>query len=170
MCKWLARTVLAEGRSARAWRLDTEAVNFAGLLDAYSEILKVPIERQWPGREGPAGFHVGFVDLPGLDCQDTAALERLRARLDRMPDAHVHLVLNAAYDVAVLLAQARSFSAVPVDDLIFTHLDEEKRPAKLWNVLLGTNFTVRFLSWGQNIPGELVCARAELLLPGLNRA
>ncbi len=91
------------------------------------------------------------------------------ARLEALPGAHTHLVLNAAYDTTVLLAQARSFSALPVDDLIFTHLDEEKRPARLWNVLLGTNFTVRFLSRGQNIPGELVCARPALLLPCLDR-
>ena len=170
LCKWLAKSVLVEGRAVRVWRLDGEAVNFAGLLDAYGEILKVAIQREWPARVILTGFDLGFVDLPGVDAQDLPAAERLRARLSAIPGAHVHLVLNAAYDVHVLLAQARAFASVPVDDLIFTHLDEEKRPAKLWNLVLGTNFTVRFLSRGQNIPGEFVCARAQSLIPGLNRA
>jgi flagellar biosynthesis protein FlhF len=169
LCKWLAKSVLAEGRSARVWRLDGEAVNFPGLVDAYGEILKVSVQREWTANGVRAGFDLGFVDLPGVDAHGAGAVERLRDRLGTIAGAQVHLVLNAAYDVSVLLAQARAFAALPVDDIIFTHLDEEKRPAKLWNVVLGTNFTVRFLSGGQNIPGEFVCARAELLIPGLNR-
>lgn len=168
-CKWLAKTALAERRSARIWRLDAEAVHFAGLLDAYGEILKVPVEREWPDHQPLAGFDIGFVDLPGADWQSPAALEHLRARLSAMPASEVHLVLNAAYDVPILLAQARGFAALPVDDLILTHLDEEKRLAKLWNLVLGTNFTIRFLSRGQNIPGNFVCARPELLIPSQNR-
>ena len=165
LCKWLAKAVLAEGRSARAWRLDGRAANFAGLLDVYGEILGVPVEREWQSNQPLAGFDVGFIDLPGLETQDARAVGLLRARLGTIASAQVHLVLNAAYDVSVLLAQARAFSALPVTDVIFTHLDEEKRPAKLWNVVLGTNFTVRFLSGGQNIPGDFFSASAELLLP-----
>jgi flagellar biosynthesis protein FlhF len=170
LCKWLAKSVLAEGRSARAWRLDGRAANFAGLLDVYGEILGVPVDREWRANQTTAGFEVGFVDLPGLEAQDASAVEQFRGRLGTMAPAQIHLVLNAAYDVSVLLAQARAFSALPVSDVIFTHLDEEKRPAKLWNVLLGTNFTVRFLSGGQNIPGDFLSASAELLIPRQFRA
>jgi len=166
LCKWLAKSVLAEGRSARAWRLDGRAANFAGLLDVYGEILGVPVQRAWQASPAPAGFDLGFVDLPGLEAQDAHAVEQVRARLGTMAAAQVHLVLNAAYDISVLLAQARAFSALPVNDVIFTHLDEEKRPAKLWNIVLGTNFTVRFLSGGQNIPGDFFSASADLLIPG----
>ena len=165
LCKWLAKSVLAEGRSARAWRLDGRAANFAGLLDVYGEILGVPVEREWQANQRLAGFDLGFLDLPGLDAQDAHAVEQLRARLSTMASAQVHLVLNAAYDVSVLLTQARAFSALPVNDVIFTHFDEEKRPAKLWNVVVGTNFTVRFLSGGQNIPGDFFSASADLLIP-----
>jgi flagellar biosynthesis protein FlhF len=165
LCKWLAKSFLAEGRLARVWRLDNQAANFPGLLDAYSEILKVPVEREWPEEQVWAGFDVGFVDFPGINAQDAPAVEQLRVRLETIAHAQVHLVLNAAYDVPVLLSQARSFSALPVNDVIFTHLDEEKRPAKLWNIVLRTNFTVRFLSGGQNVPGDFISACAELLIP-----
>jgi flagellar biosynthesis GTPase FlhF len=76
----------------------------------------------------------------------------------------VHLVLNAAYEAPVLLAQARGFDDWPVSDLILTHLDEEKRLGKLWNFVLGTKFTVRFLSGGQNVPGDFSVATPELLI------
>ena len=177
LCKWLAKAVLAEGRSARAWRLDSRAANFAGLLDVYGEILGVPVQREWQDLPPGTDFDLGFVDLPGVDPQDSGLMGQLRARLGALPppgaasDAggagpvtQVHLVLNAAYDVMVTLAQARAFSALPVNDLIFTHLDEEKRRGKLWNFVLGTNFTVRFLSGGQNIPGEFLAASPAALL------
>lgn len=163
LCKWLAKSVLAQGRVARVWRLDGPIANLPGLLDVHAEILGVPVERDW--EPDSTAFDIGFVDLPGLDPCDPRAVESMFASIERIANAQAHLVLNAAYDVSVLLAQARAFSRLPVHDLIFTHFDEEPRPTKLWNVVLGTNFTVRFLSRGQNIPGDFFAASAEFLIP-----
>ena len=164
LCKWMAKSVLAGTRNkVRAWRLDSRSANFAGLLDVYGEILSVPIEREWTADRETHDFDIGFVDLPGVDPANATAIRELRARIEAIPGAEVHLVLNAAYDVPVILAQARAFSALPVSDVIFTHLDEEKRRGKLWNFVLGTNFTVRFLAGGQNIPGNFLAAEPGLL-------
>ena len=165
LCKWLTKSVLAEGGKARAWRLDGRAANFPGLLDVYGEILDVPVGREWNGKETLAGFDAGFVDLPGVNPQDLTAIQELSSRLETIPNAQVHLVLNAAYDITVMLAQARVFATLPISDVIFTHTDEEKRRVKLWNFVLGTNFTLRFLSGGQNIPGDFLVAAPELLIP-----
>ena len=163
LCKWLTKAVLAQGRAARVWRLDGHAANFPGLLDVHAEVLGVAVEREWEPAQ--AAFDVGFVDLPGLDPRDAHALEPLRERLKKIGNAQVHLVLNAAYDVPVLLAHARAFAVLPVSDIIFTHFDEELRPIKLWNIVLRTNFTVRFLSRGQNIPGDFFAATPDFLIP-----
>ena len=165
LSKWLAKSVLADGVTARAWRLDGRTANFASLLDVYGEILGVPVAREWNVQQRLEGFDAGFVDLPGVNARDLAAIRQLCFRVETIPGARVHLVLNAAYDVSVMLAQARAFAALPVNDVIFTHVDEEKRLMKLWNVVLGTNFTVRFLSGGQNIPGEFQVAVPDLLIP-----
>ena len=165
LCKWLAKSVLADGATIRAWRLDGQAAHFPGLLDVYGEILGVPIRREWTADQRLEGFDAGFVDLPGVNAHDLAAIQQLSARLKAIPGAQVHLVLNAAYDMAVTLAQVRAFAALPVSDVIFTHIDEEKRLVKLWNFVLGTNFSLRFLSGGQNIPGEFLVATPELLMP-----
>jgi len=165
LSKWLAKSVLADGVTARAWRLDGRTANFPSLLDVYGEILGVPVGREWNVQQRLEGFDAGFVDLPGVNARDLAAIRQLCFRVETIPGARVHLVLNAAYDVSVMLAQARAFAALPVNDVIFTHVDEEKRLMKLWNVVLGTNFTVRFLSGGQNIPGEFQVAVPDLLIP-----
>jgi flagellar biosynthesis protein FlhF len=165
LCKWLTKSILTNGGTARAWRLDGRAANIAGLLDMYGEILDVPVEREWSASQSLTGFDAGFVDLPGVNANDVTAVRELSSRLETIPNAQVHLVLNAAYDITVTLAQARAFAALPVSDVIFTHTDEEKRRVKLWNFVLGTNFILRFLSGGQNIPGDFLVAAPALLMP-----
>jgi len=163
VCKWIAKIVLAKGLKVKAWRLDSRAANFGGLLDYYGEILEVPVHRDWSGPQSLVGLNAGFIDLPGVSDQDDAALDQLRAQLHAIPGVQVHLVLNGAYDLSVLLRQVRAFDPLPVNDLILTHLDEDRRWGKIWNLVLGTKFTVRFLSGGQNIPGDFALATPELL-------
>jgi len=163
LCKWLTHVVLVEGRPARVWRLDAATANTAEPLEVYCEALGVPVERCWrmtaePGRE------VVFVDLPGVDWRDADALRGLATQLRGYLAPQVHLVMNGAYDTGLLLAQVRAFGLLPVEDLIITHLDEETRWAKLWNLALGTPFPLRYLSAGQNIPGAFFPATPDQLL------
>lgn len=161
LCKWLAQVSLVEGRRAAVWRLDGHVANTAESLSVFAEILGVSVDRCAPANDELPEAEVLFVDLPGVNPNDPAALAQLQKRIASIPNAQVHLVLNAAYETSLLLAQARAFAALPIQDVIVTHLDEETRWGKLWNLILGTNCTLRFLIAGQNIPGEFLPATAE---------
>lgn len=163
ICKWLTQATLLAGHSARVWRLDGGTANTAESLSVYGEILGVPVARSLTFEEGPPP-EIGFIDLPGVDWLDAAAVRDLARRLTELPLAQVHLVLNAAYESSVLIAQAQAFRQLPVQDIVLTHLDEETRWGKLWNLVLGTNFRVGWLSAGQNIPGTFVAASAREIL------
>jgi flagellar biosynthesis protein FlhF len=163
ICKWLAQARLVEGHSAHVWRLDAATANTAEALSVYCEILGVPAERTWSGVEG-LGADLNFIDLPGVDWRNSGALHEVKQMLEAFGPCRVHLVLNAAYEVPLLLAQARAFAVLPIDDLILTHLDEEPRWGKIWNIVLGTNYPVRFLSAAQNVPGEFLAATPERIL------
>lgn len=164
LCKWLAQAVLLEGRQARVFRLDGLTANTAESLSVFAEVLGVPVERFQPDIAPGHRSELIFVDLPAVDWRNEELLKELRTHVARWPGANVHLVLNAAYESTVMLAQARAFSSFPVTDLLITHLDEELRWGKLWNLWLGTNFTFSRLSAGQNIPGEFHGAEAEQIL------
>jgi flagellar biosynthesis protein FlhF len=163
LCKWLAQARLIEGRSAHVWRLDAATANTAESLSVYCEILGVPNDRTWTGAAPPEA-ELNFIDLPGVDWRNASAIREIKRLLDGFGHCRVHLVLNAAYEVSLLLAQARAFSGLPVEDLILTHLDEEPRWGKVWNIVLGTNYPVRFLSAAQNVPGEFLAATPERIL------
>jgi flagellar biosynthesis protein FlhF len=162
LCKWLTLSVLLEGKSAHVWRLDGTTANTSESLSIHGDVLGVPVERSWTNE--PISEAIGFVDLPGVSSVDTEAINLLAARLARFPSAQVHLVLNAAYDTAASLAQARALKALPITDVIVTHLDEEPRWCRLWNLLLGVGLPIRYLSAGQNIPGEFMEARVDRVL------
>ena len=163
LCKWLTQSLLAEDRAARVWRLDGPTANTAEFLSLHCEMLNVPVERD-PSETREEGL-LTFVDLPGVDTHDSAALTALRRQLRQLPAARVHLVLNAAYETNLLFEQWAAFRSCAPADLIFTHLDEERRRVKLWNFVLGTDCTIAFLSAGQKIPGEFQPAASELLFP-----
>ncbi len=163
LCKWLTQSALVDGRMARVWRLDGATANMAESLSVYCEILGVPVERCWrPGSE-MLREDVGFIDLPGVDWRKPEAIRELACRIEQLGSPHVHLVLNGAYDISILLAQQRAFANLPIGDLIITHLDEESRWGKVWNLALGTNYSIRHFSTGQNIPGDFCEASPEIL-------
>lgn len=164
LCKWLAQVALVEGRTAAVWRLDGHVANTAESLSVFGEIFGVPVERFAPANGELPEAEVLFVDLPGVNPGDAGAMTQLARRLAELPDPQVHLVLNAAYETSHLLGQVRAFSSLPVHDVMVTHLDVEPRWGKLWNLVLGTNCTLGFLSAGQNVPGEFWPAAADLIL------
>ncbi len=164
LCKWLTQVVLVEGRSASVWRLDGATANTAESLSVYCEILGLPIERAWNSLPEASAAEVQFIDLPGVEWRNLASIRQLGEQVRQYRATHVHLVVNAGYETSLLLNQVRAFSEFPIDDVIVTHLDEETRWGKLWNLVVGTNCSIRYLSAGQNVPGEFFNASAETIL------
>ena len=165
LCKWLTQSVFSQGRQSCVWRLDGPGANFATHLDLHCEMLKVQVLRTW-SKNMAVDWDQCFVDLPGVDYHDAAAMSSLRSRLGQFPGARVHLCLNAAYSTRLLIEQVRAFDSLPITDLILTHLDEERSWGQLWNLVVGTKFTPSFLAAGQNIPGDFRPATPEQLFRG----
>ncbi|HEY3912995.1 MAG TPA: hypothetical protein VGN61_00805 [Verrucomicrobiae bacterium] len=171
LCKWLSQAALVEGKMARAWRLDGLTANTAETLSVYCDVLNIPSDRSWSGQGRSISEDIGFIDLPGVDWRNPQAIQELTALLAQYGDPSLHLVLNGAYDISVLLAQARAFATLPIEDLVITHLDEEPHWGKLWNLTLGVGLPIRHLSSGPNVPGGFIPATPETILarqfPGL---
>lgn len=160
----IVRHHLDEPETAMVAALDGTTANSCPLLQYQCEALGIRFERQLP-KEAGVDDALLYYDTPGVDWQDSAAIDYWRARLDELGRPCVHLILNAAYDVALLIRQVRAFAPLGVADVSFTHTDEERNMSKLWNVVLGTGCQVRWLAGGQKIPGALEEAEAIAFLP-----
>lgn len=163
LCKMLAQTSLVEGQPATVFQLDSHVANPSPQPSVYAEIVGAQFERTLPLQFERREESV-FIDLPGVALHHQQGLARLKHLIAEFGLPEIHLVLNAAYESTHLLEQVRFFSTLGLTDLIVTHLDEESRWGKLWNLVLGTNYCVRSLADGQNIPGDFHPASADLLL------
>lgn len=163
LCKWMTGAVLTRERLVKVWRLDGTTANTSEFLSLHCELLGLQAERFWSAPTTPADLT--FVDLPGVDASDATALAALREQLAGLPQPHVHLVLNAACETAILFEHLRAFTPLAPEDVIFTHLDEVSQRVKLWNFVLGTNLPLGFLSAGQKIPGDFCRAESASLFP-----
>ena len=163
LCKWLTQQVLLENQQARVWRLDSHVANTAEFLSIHGEILGVPVERVWTVESVNEGSRRQFVDLPGVSASNSDGIALMAEQIEAFNPARVFLVLNAAYDLTHLLAHVRAFSVLPLAGLILSHMDEENRWSKFWNLLLGAKLPVLYLSGGQNIPGDFGPASPQSL-------
>lgn len=166
LCKWMTDEVFIRRRPSRVWRLDGHLPNTARMLDLQCELLGVRVDRVW-GKADVDDDSLRFVDLPGVQVDDPGALTALIEQVRQFPKPQVYLVLNMAYDLGLLLAQAKFFSKLPLSGLIITHVDEEKRWSKCWNLVLATQLPVVYFAGGQQIPGEFRPASPEALFDAL---
>jgi flagellar biosynthesis protein FlhF len=166
LCKWMTSARLFNEQRVRVWRLDGESANSTELLTLHCELAGIPMERFWTEPDEAADLQL--IDLPGVEMDNPNAMSALRDQLAALPQPHVHLVLNAAYESSILFEQFRAFESFAPEDIIFTHLDEELRRVKLWNFVLGTKCPISFLGAGQKIPGEFNRAEPALLFPQKN--
>ncbi len=155
ICKWMTQTVLAKREPTRIWRLDGHSANTAEMLTVHAEMLDVPVERVWK-KEEFAGPAIEFVDLPGVTPSDAEGMRVLASMVNKLRPAECLLVLNSAYELDHLIRLVRSFSELHVHGLVMTHLDEETRWSKLWNLTLVTGMPIRYCSSGQEMPGDFV--------------
>ena len=155
LCKWMTQTVLAKRKPARVWRLDGHLANTAEMLTVHAEMLDVPVARVWKVEEY-VDSTTQFIDLPGVTPSDTEGMKSLVSLANGIQPAECLLVLNSAYELNHLIGLVRSFSDIPVNGLIMTHLDEETRWSKLWNLSLAVDMPILYWSGGQEMPGDFV--------------
>lgn len=147
LAKWMGREVASRGNCGPLWMLeDGGRPNFSEPLSAHAQLLGVPVETRWD----PGAVHAdgGWIDLPGVVPGDEADRDRLRRRLEAFGATRRWWVVNAAYDLHQIRRQMRFFAPLGCRGVIVTHLDEEVRPARVWNLALGEGPAVGYGSWG----------------------
>ncbi len=163
LAKWATLETFLRQRPSRIWRLDTDRPNTAEFLSLHGELLQVPVERLWNPDEQPPEDTMRLVDYPGVPIDQPDSLEALARQVKELGATEIHLVLNAAYDLGLLLRQARAFSQLRLSGVILTHVDEDERWSKVWNIMLATQLPITYLSGGQDIPGDFHPAIPESL-------
>lgn len=164
LCKALAAEVFVRGRDAAVLKLDGDTPNPSDGLEAFCEILGVSLYRSSSELASIEDGRPVYVDMPGFDLADPAAIDECIEILDAEGIDERVLVANAAYDSELL---ADAFSAAErfgAARFVLTHMDEARRVGKLWKYLLNGRFQPLFFSHGPNPAGDYATETYAYLL------
>jgi flagellar biosynthesis protein FlhF len=174
LCKWLARDVFTKGRTGRVVKAEFDRPNPAEGLAVFCEALGLSLEYHAPSSDvaasasersaqppaqptlqpEPAGGFL-YADLPGISLRNPSENAPLAHFLDREKFTGRVLVLNAAYDHAMLRRGYAAGRDLGATHLVFTHLDEVEHWGKLWDFLLDGELSPLFLATGSSLTGDL---------------
>jgi flagellar biosynthesis protein FlhF len=154
LCKRLVTEVFFRNRRARVLKLDLDRPNPNDALAAFCDAMGVPLGRD-PSEALDAGRDERlYIDFPGISCENQADIVEVSRALDEHKVTGRVLVINAAYDTA-MIKRAYAFGAeLSATHVVFTHLDELIHWGKLWEFVLGQGLQPLFLSAGQNLAGD----------------
>ena len=155
LCKSLAQDVFVQGRAPVVLKLDGRQPNATDGLAAFCEILGAPLLR--------AAAEVGefeddallYVDVPGVGLDAASEHAQLVQSLDALQIDTRVLVVNAACEAEMLAEAFEMGRECGATHVVFSHLDEVRRPGKLWRFILQGGLTPLFLTSGPSPAGEI---------------
>jgi flagellar biosynthesis protein FlhF len=155
LCKLLAADVFVHGTQPAVLKLEGDLPNATDGLAAFCEVLGAPLLRSAVELEEVDPAVPVYVDVPGMGLDSGEEHRRLRLMLDALQVDVRILVVNAAWESEVIAAAFEMGRACGATDVCFTHLDEVRRPAKLWRFVFSGGLPVRALASGPSPAGEL---------------
>jgi flagellar biosynthesis protein FlhF len=152
--------------------LDTYRIGAVEQLMQYAKMMRIGIEAVVDPPEFITALqalkHCDFIliDTVGSSQYDKEKIEKLQQFLDSNSEMgiDVHLVMSAPTKLEDLRAIYRNFSPLGIDTLIFTKLDETRAFGNLFSLVYETEKPVSYLSTGQVVPDDLMCADGGYLV------
>lgn len=136
LCKTLAMEVFVRGSQPAVLKLDGAHPNASDGLAAFCDVLNTPLLRSTAEVEEFDRDALLVVDVPGVGIDARADQAQLVQTLDALSIDTRILVVNAACETEVIEDAYEMGRACGATHVVFTHLDEVRRPGKLWRFAL----------------------------------
>ncbi|MCE3046921.1 flagellar biosynthesis protein FlhF [Helicobacter kayseriensis] len=105
-----------------------------------------------------------LIDTAGHSQYDKQKLEMLKSYMQNDFHIEVSLVLSAGTKYEDLRDIYQSFSAVEIDNLIFSKLDESRSFGNIFSLACDVRKPISYFSVGQSVPNDLLVASNEFLV------
>jgi flagellar biosynthesis protein FlhF len=174
IAKLAAHFKLREQKRVGMITIDTYRIAAVDQLKAYAEILDIPLEIVLTPEEMSAAlermreFDLVLIDTSGRSQKDAQRLSELKQFLDAAQTSassvdspaggrrlEVHLVLSCTSHQGQLLDVAEKFSALGLDRVVFTKVDEAVGLGVILNVVRRLNLQLSYLTTGQDVPDDI---------------
>jgi len=158
--------------------LDTYRIGAVEQLMQYAKMMRIGIEAVVDPPEFLTALQalrhmdIILIDTVGSSQYDKQKIEKLQQFLSSNSDVgiDVSLVMGAPTKLEDLRAIYNNFSILGIDTLIFTKLDETRGFGNIFSLVYETEKPVSYLSIGQEVPDDLMCADSDYLVECLMEA
>lgn len=150
--------------------LDSYKIAAMEQLMTYARMMRLPIERaDDPNDLSTAIDRLGHCDIVLIDTAghsqyDSQKLELLKKYVNNDYSISVQLVLSAGTKYEDLKEIYRSFSAVEIDSVIFSKLDESRSFGNIFSLVCDIKKPISYFSIGQVVPSDLLVASNDYLV------
>jgi|GEM_PF-2987786 len=162
--KVAARYTLGYQKKVALVTLDSSRVGAAYELEAYANVIGVPMERPLSTDEADdmLARHVCqdmmIIDTAGVNHRDRDALADLEDVLRRLRPTETHLVISASSNPEVCRESIAAFGSIGANRIIMTKFDECPRPWALLNYIANSPLPFSFLTAGRDMLNDLILA------------
>lgn len=171
IAKLAARYVLRHGqRHVALVTTDSYRIGAHEQLMTYGRLLGIPVQVAADHNElrstlnSLADKRLVLIDTAGMSQRDVRLTEQFATLSDSGIPIRTLLVLSATLHPAVLDETVRAFSAVPVEGVILTKLDEAASLGGVLSAIIKQRLPLMFTTNGQRVPEDLHTARAQDLV------
>lgn len=155
MCKMLSSDVFVRRETPAVLKLDGDHPNATDGLAAFCDVLGAPLLRSAAETCEFERDSLIYVDVPGVGLDAHGEQARLAQMLDALwVDTRV-LVVNASCETEVISANYELGRVCGATHVVFTHVDELRRPGKLWRFILFGGLRPLMLATGPSPAGEV---------------
>jgi len=152
--------------------LDTYRIGAVEQLMQYAKMMRIGIEAVLEPPEFLTALqtlrHMDYIliDTVGSSQHDKEKIDKLQQFLLSRTDVgiDVSLVLSAPTKLEDMRTIYQNFSLLGIDTLIFTKLDETLGFGNIFSLVYETEKPVNYLSAGQEVPDDLMCADSDYLV------
>ena len=156
-----ARQAIQHNKKVALITIDACRIAAAEELKVYGKAIGIPLKSAATPSALAAAFneyrHYDFIliDTPGINANNPREIDDLNSYLKVIRSVDIHLLLSAGAKEADLFKIMERLSAVNVQYLMFTKLDESMTFGNLINLLFQTELPLSFLTAGRQIPDSI---------------
>ena len=177
LAKLAARYSLMERRKVALVTADTYRIAATEQLKTYGRIMGIPVEVADSAEDIPGilakykSMDLVLVDTAGRSPSNEEQLNELKVFVAKSQPDEIHLVLSATTKYHDMIRIIERFgSAVPLNRMIFTKLDETRFYGAFLNLMNNFQIPLSFYATGQNVPDDLEVPEAQSLSERIARA
>ncbi|MDM5297950.1 flagellar biosynthesis protein FlhF [Bacillus pumilus] len=162
IAKLAAKTAIQHDKKIAFITTDTYRIAAIEQLKTYAELLKAPLEVCYSREDfvkAQRTFeeydHI-FIDTAGRNFKEEAYIRELTDIIPFDESIQSFLVMSATSKYQDMKAMVNRFEHVPIDQFIFTKVDETDTMGTIFQIVAESQIGLAFLTNGQNVPEDIL--------------